>query len=116
MPLEISYSGTALIGAVERSLTLNAEGLAAVVASGVYQAVLDLSSLAAGDVFELRIYERVVAGGPQGVVLRRNLAGPVDEPVLVAAALQLMLGWDFTLRRIAGAASRSISWSIRRAG
>lgn len=82
-------------------------------ADGVYQCFLDLSALAAGDVFRIRCYERVSSGGTARVVLEENVAGPLGSPHYVTPSLILIHGWEFSLTRLAGS-DRTIVWSIRK--
>jgi hypothetical protein len=76
---------------------------------------LDLTALAAGDAFQLRVKEIAVSGGTQGVVFDETLApagGAFTTPIYASPALQLMNGWDVTLIKVSGT-DRAIPYSIR---
>jgi hypothetical protein len=78
----------------------------------VYQCFLELHNLAAGDVYEWKLYEKVISSSTQRLALTATLSGAQGEPVWVSAPFILMHGWDMTLNKISGT-DRSISWSIR---
>ena len=80
---------------------------------GIYQIFLDLNALAAGDQFELKIYEKVQSGGTQRLVDQRTFANVQSVPNFVLPSLILLHGWDVTLKKIAGT-DRAIGWSIRK--
>lgn len=113
MAISEAYSGTATIGSTEWSLTTNTSGPDAVATDdGMYQLYLDLSALAAGDVFELCEYEKVVSGGAQLKTWSSRFSGvQATQPKLPAGIF--MHGFDWTLKKISGT-DRSITWSIRK--
>jgi hypothetical protein len=80
---------------------------------GVYQAAIDLSAMAAGDEFELKVYEKVSATGTQQLVYVKNFLGSCATPLQFTPSLVLLHGWDMTIKKIAGT-DRSIEWSIRK--
>jgi len=80
---------------------------------GIYQILIDFTNMAAGDEYQIRIYEKVYGAGTQRIVYQSNLVGPQSPAVWVSPALMLLHGWDVTLDKIAGT-DRSISWSIRK--
>ena len=110
--MTIAYSGTETVGTAEWSMTTDTAGPSVTTAAGTYQAFIDLSALAAGDVYRLRIYERVITGGSQLVCGEFIFNGATSEQAAVTATLILEVGWDMTLTKLAGT-DRSISWSIR---
>ena len=79
------------------------------------QLFLDLSALAAGDIFRVRAYDAVSSSGTSRVIFEENVPGPVGSPHYATPTLLLMHKWDFSLTKIAGT-DRSIVWSIRTAG
>lgn len=79
---------------------------------GVFQLWLDLSALATGDEFTLKLYEKVTSAGTQRLVESWSFVGPQTAPHFVTPAVILMHGWSYTLTKVAGT-DRSISWSIR---
>lgn len=80
---------------------------------GVYEVVLDLSALAIGDKFELKLYEKVSSGGTQRKCRSWLFPHAQTNPHPIVYLGVLLHGWDVTLDKIAGT-DRSISWSIRK--
>jgi hypothetical protein len=115
MALDLTtFASNATIGATERSIPSDTTTGVPVsrTEDGVYQLVLDVSAIAAGDQFRIQVYE-AVNGGTQRV------AGPpwiLDGPVSPVQIFDIgMLGdaWDVTLKKLAGT-DRAIRWSLRR--
>lgn len=100
------------ISTTEYSLTNDSTTIATQTADGVYQAFLDLSAMAAGDEYRVRVYDKVDSAGTQRVIYEATLIG-VQSQIFVTPPLLLIHGWDFTLDKIAGT-DRSIRWSIRK--
>jgi hypothetical protein len=113
MAISEPFSGTETIGTTEWSLTTDTSGPDAQTDDGIYQIFLDLNALAAGDVFELKVYEKVLSSGTQRLVYSARFADAQGQPNYVSPTLVLMHGWDFSLRRISGT-DKSIDWSIRK--
>lgn len=80
--------------------------------SGLYQLFLDLSALAAGDEFELKVYEKILTGGTQRLLYSQQFIGAQGFPHSPSPALMLKWGWEMTMKKIAGT-DRTIAWSIR---
>lgn len=116
MALTQPYTNAGLtVSTTELSLVSGTSTLQSNTTPGIYQVFLDLTALAAGDAFRLRIKEKVASGGGQGVIVDETLspgAGPFSSPVYASPALQLMNGWDVTLVKLQGT-DRSIPYSIR---
>lgn len=106
------YSGTEAVTTTEWSLTTDTSGPDADTTDGVFQIFLDVSAIAAGDLFRLRIYEKVRSGDTQRVIYDAYIGGPQMTPIWVGPSLILMHGWDVTLIKISGT-DRTITWSIR---
>lgn len=105
---------SATISTTEYSLVNDSTSLAASTEEAAVSLWLDVSALAAGDEFEIRVYEKVMAGGTQRLVQAPwVLNGAQASPIWTSPALHLANGWDFTLKRTAGS-DRSITWSIRK--
>lgn len=114
MAISIPYENSATISTTEYSMPnagtySSANGITT---DGVYQLWLDLNALAAGDSFELRIYEKVQSAGTQRLVDIWNFTGAQGKPHSVISSLILTHGWDMTLKKLAGT-DRAIAWSIR---
>lgn len=113
MAITEAFSGNETVSTTEWSLTTDTAGPDADTSDGVFQVFLDLNALAAGDTFQFRIYEKVLAASTQRVVYEANFTGVQGHPVWVSPSLVLLHGWDATLDKIAGT-DRSIDWSIRK--
>lgn len=114
MALSEAYVDTGTtIGTTEYSLTNDSTVIATQTDDGLYQAFIDLNAMASGDTYEIRVYEKVYAAATQRVAHKWTLSGAQAEPVWVSPHLQLMHGWDVTVKRTAGT-DRSIAWSIRK--
>lgn len=79
------------------------------------QCFADFATMAAGDRYQLRGYEKVNGtGDTQRVFLERLLEGKQTKPV-VTPLVTVANGWDFTLDRLAGSTARTIEASVRKA-
>ena len=108
------FTGSASISTTEYSLTNTAAPttIAAQATSGIFEVVLGLQNLVAGDAYRLRIYEKVRSTSTQYLVQPHNIVGVQVTPIMIYPSPYLVNGWDFTLTRLAGA-DRVIEWSIR---
>lgn len=114
MAITDAYNGSSVtIGATEWSLTTNTSGPDATVDTGIFQIFLDLNLLVAGDLFELRVYEKVLSGSTQRLVFVADFAGVQGTANWVSPSLVLIHGWDATLIKISGT-DHVIDWSIRK--
>lgn len=112
MAIQSSFEGTSTIGTTDWSVSSGATP-ASLTAQGVYQVFLDLNNLAAGDQFQIALYEKAVAAGTQRLVETWYFTGAQAKPLWVSPSLILMYGWDIRLKKLTGT-DRSITWSIRR--
>ncbi len=106
-----AFTGTETVGTTEHSMTTDSSGPDVDTNAGLYQAFLDLNAVAAGDVFEFRIYEKVRTGDTQRLVASARFANAQAAPVWASPALVLGVGWDMTLKKISGT-DRAINWRI----
>lgn len=79
---------------------------------GLFQAVIDTSNLATGDVFEFKAYEKALAAGTKRVLYPLRLANAQASPIWASPVVVLGAGWDMTLIKISGT-DRAFDWSIR---
>ncbi len=100
------------VGASELSIISGTTTLSNDTTAGVYQLWLDAFTLAKGDEFAVRIYEKVISGGTKRKVFETRLAD-VQSEAFVAPSLFLMFGWDMTIQKIAGT-DRAFDASIRK--
>lgn len=112
MALNEHAAGSATIGTSEFSFVNGTTSIATDTTDGVYQLFLDLANLAAGDLFEVYLREKVQSSGTQRQ-MSLGFVGPQSSP-WITGAFQLMHGWDFTIKKISGT-DRAIPWSIRKA-
>jgi hypothetical protein len=106
-------SDSATIGTTEYSLPADANYSSGSpqTTDAVVQAFLDLSALAAGDQFQIAVYEKVNAGTQRLVGVPAVVVG-AQSGLYVTPAMVLGEGWDITVKKLAGT-DRSIAWSIR---
>lgn len=114
MAFSEAYTGTNGTWGTEYSLVNASTSLAAITTDGIYQVFLDLNALVLGDTYEFRCYEKCRSGDTQRVAFIQTFshAQGADGAMWVSPALQLMNGWDFSLKRTAGS-DHTILWSIR---
>lgn len=80
---------------------------------GVFQVVVDLNNMVAGDILELRIKEKARSGDTQRLAWYATYAHAQAQPLAVSPTLILLHGWDVTLKQVAGT-GRAYPWSIRK--
>ena len=112
MAISEAYSGSASISTTEWSLTTNTSGPDVDTSDGVFQVFLDLAAMAAGDQYQIRVYEKCRSASTQRVIYEAIITGTM-APTWVSPSLILMNGWDVTLKKLAGT-DRTLEWSIRK--
>lgn len=115
MAVTQAFSGTEAISTTEWSLTTDTsyDTADAQTTAGLYQLVLDLSDMVAGDRLQIRLYEKCRSGDTQRKAEEWILTGAQTKPIWIGPAVMLMHGWDFTLDALAG--TITVLWSIRSA-
>lgn len=106
------YAGTQSVTNTEHSMTTDTTGPDVDTTDGIYQAFIDVSAIAAADLFRVRIYEKAQSSDTQRVVYDAYIGGPQATPNYATPALMLMHGWDMTIIKVSGT-DRTITWSIR---
>lgn len=106
-----AFTGTETVGTTEHSLTTDTAGPDAEATPGVFQPFLDLSTLAAGDTFRFRVYEKCRTGDTQRLIYSAEFTGAQARPLWTGPSLLLGIGWDMTLTKILGT-DRSMNWRI----
>lgn len=116
MPISEAYTTNASVGTTEFSVTGNSTTVQAQTTAGAYSLVLDVNTLADGDLFEVRVYEKAIAAGTQRVARCWTIgnAQGADNGLWISPPLMLINGWDFTLKKSTGT-DRTIPASIRKA-
>jgi hypothetical protein len=105
------YTINASVSTTEYSITNNSTSIATQTGDGVMQVFIDCSAMAAGDQYQVRVYEKTRSASTQRIVYEALLTGAQDE-IFVSPALTVMHGWDVTLDKIAGT-DRTIEASVR---
>ena len=111
MAITAPYEDSASIGTTEYSLPNDGTTLTPITVPGVYQADIDFTAMAAGDQYQLLVYEKVLPAGSQKVFYSATIVG-VQGQAFILPSLILMNGWDITVKKLAGT-DRTIAWSIR---
>lgn len=109
------YSMTGVtVSTTEISIVTGTSSLATDTTDGLYQLWVDFNTLAKGDEFIVRGYEKVEGtGGTKRLAFYRNIKGTQSE-LFVTPPIVLINGWDYTLQKAAGT-DRSPDCSIRKA-
>lgn len=79
---------------------------------GIYQLVLDLSDMIAGDVLEIRVKEKARSSDAQRLLYLDTVVGVQSSPLWMSPAMILLHAWDMTVKATAGGIT--IPWSIRK--
>lgn len=110
MPLQTLQEGSYTFAAAgDAWVTLNTTSPNTV--RGYLQAIIDVSALAAGATLEVRVLEKVVAGGAQVVLCAQVVSGPIAT-ALVTPAFNVANGWDVQVRQRTGTPI-AIGYSLR---
>jgi len=113
MTLSVPYSTTGTtISTTEISLTNLTSTIASRTEAGVFQAWIDFGPTVKGDLFRIRVYEKVRSADSQQVVYEAAIAGQVTL-LWTHPPLLLINGWDFSLLKLAGT-DRSLAWTVRK--
>ena len=105
------YAGTEAIAPPEWSLVNDSSTIAATTTDGIVQLFLDVSDMVAGDILQIRFYEKARAGDTQRLGREWILVGAEAEGLWISESFIVMHGWDFTLDALAG--TITVHWSIR---
>jgi hypothetical protein len=106
-----AFTGTETVGTTEHSMTTDTAGPDAATTAGLFQPFIDLDAVAAGDTFRLAVYEKCRTGDTQRLVYTAEFTGAQPAPLWAGPSLLLGVGWDMTLKKIAGA-DRAINWRV----
>lgn len=112
MAISEAFTGTKAVDTTEWSLTTDTAGPDADTTDGVFQLFLDVSDMVAGDILQIRLYEKTRSGDTQRLVEEWVLSGAQAAPGWVSDSFILLHGWDFTLDALAG--TITVLWSIRK--
>jgi len=114
MPISEPYELDGVtVGTGELSIVSGTTTLQTITDDGVYQLWVDAGTMAKGDEFAIRIYEKVEAtGGTKKQAFKATLSD-VQSELFVTPMLILINGWDMTIQKIAGT-DRAFDASIRK--
>ena len=115
MALSALYESNGTVGSTEFSLVNGSTTLAAATGDGVMQGSIDASAMAAGDVYELNVYEKVRGSDSKLKFMPTITLNGAQTTAVVIPAFIMLYGWDVTLKKIAGT-DRNFVWSLRVAG
>lgn len=113
MPISAAFESSATISTTEYSMPNDSTTLTPQTDDGVYEANVFVQSIAAGDQFEVKVYEKNLAAGTQRLKMGPFVISDVQSSSLVVAAGMLLHGWDMTIKKLAGT-DRTAEWSIRK--
>jgi hypothetical protein len=112
-------TGTKLVDTTEWSIadtsTANGEAYSTatpLTTDGIFQLFLDVNDMVAGDVLQIRMYEKCRSSDTQRIFAEWILRDVQSTPIWVSPSVILLHGWDMTLDCIAGT-SITVLWSIR---
>jgi len=106
-----AFTGTETVGTTEWSMTTDTAGPDAETTAGVFAALVDFNAVAAGDTFRFAVYEKCRTGDTQRLIYTAEITGAQPSPLWASPSLFLGVGWDMTLKKIAGT-DRAINWRI----
>lgn len=107
-----AFSGSETVSTTEWSLTTDTAGPDVDTTTGIFQPFLDLNAVAAGDIFEFKVYDKISGtGDTQRVIYSAQFSGSQSTPIWVGPTLILGHGWDMTLDKLSGT-DRLILWRI----
>lgn len=107
-----NFTGTETVSTTEWSMTTDTAGPDTDTTVGCFQAFIDVNAIAAGDVFEFRVYEKARSADTQRLCYYARFTNAQGTPIYVSPTLILGAGWDMTLIKVSGT-DRTITWSIR---
>src|SRR5574343_268337 len=98
-----AFSGTETVSTTEWSLTTDTAGPDVDTTTGIFQPFLDLNALAAGDVYEFAVYDKISGtGSTQRKIYTAQFANAQATPTWAGPTLILGHGWDMTIKKVSG--------------
>lgn len=80
--------------------------------AGVFSANIDVSAMAAGDILEIRVYEKAQqVSNTKRVAQLMRIRGPASSPIKRLLPVPTTLYWELTLKQVAGT-GRTYPWSV----
>jgi hypothetical protein len=101
------------VGTGELSIVSGTTTLQTVTDDGVYQLWIDAGTMAKGDEFAIRLYEKVEGTGGTKKQFFKAVLTDVQSEIFVTPTFILINGWDMTIQKVAGT-DRAFDASIRK--
>ncbi len=101
------------VGGTELSVVSGTTSLATDTGDGVYQLWIDGAIFGKGDLYRVRLYEKVEGTGGSKRVANTWWIMGAQAQNFVTPSFILINGWDFTIQKIAGT-DRAVDASIRK--
>lgn len=117
MPLDLVYAQGNAVTITNTETSLAVDGgsttLQTITDAGIYTVMIDgVSTMAKGDEYLIRFYEKASSSGSKRVLYDPKMFGAQSQ-MWVFPNIILGIGWDITMQRISST-SRAFNWSIRR--
>jgi len=104
MPITELYTSTGFIATTDAPVSIAqatpSTSLSTNTGPGIYQLVLDLNAMVAGEQYEVKVLEKAVTAGTQRLLETWVLDGAPAEPIFMTPAVTLLNGWDITVQRV----------------
>jgi hypothetical protein len=110
--LTIGPPDSATIGSTEYFLASDSTSATYQTTDCIMQAQIDFSAMAAGDQYEVRVYEKVDGTNQKLLFPVATLTG-VQAEAFTTPAVIVGSGWEVSVKKIAGT-DRSIKWAINK--
>lgn len=112
MGITTFYNASPTVSTAEYSCVNNSTaGLGATTNAAMVQIFVDLNALAAGDSFQIAMYE-IINAGTQRLVEKWIFTGVQGKPHWCSPGVILREGWDFGLKKLAGT-DRVLPFDVR---
>lgn len=80
--------------------------------AGVFRAIIDCSNMVAGDIVEIRVYEKpTAAGDTKQLAQYMRIRGPLAKPIKRTVAVEQTVYHEVTLKQVAGT-GRNFKWGV----
>ena len=112
MSITIGPADAASIGSSEYFLASDSTSASYQTVDCVVQALIDLSNLAAGDQYEIKVYEKA-DGTNARIMYQATVTGAQSPPIFATPAFVVGTGWEVSVKKLAGT-DRSIGWSLNK--
>lgn len=113
MAINLAYAtGSISVSTTELGFINGTSTIATSTDAGIYQAFIEIASIAYGDIFDVYLNEKTRSGDTQikWMVGRLTVDNAAGWP---SASFILGNGWDFSMKKISGT-DRTVRYSVRR--